>query len=152
MLASSSCSSTRLQAFRTVTCPKRHRIFLQSSSQCRCHCSLTGFREVSMTQPRTFQNDAVQLPITKTNNLNNNNNKTSGEGKKNGIPKGEEDDDNEEEEEEGKGISKIRVPRQKYIQVSKADLLSGILSNIFRASAVDYQDDDEVKDFLLLSS
>ncbi|XP_024024060.1 uncharacterized protein LOC21387328 [Morus notabilis] len=164
MLASSSSGSSsclqNLGAFRTVTSPKHNRSLFQSSSQCRCHCSLTCFRELSTTQPPTFQNDGVQLPITETNKLLNNinnddDNMKNKEGKKSGIPREEEEeeegDDDNEEDEERKGISKIRVPRQKYISVSKADLLSGILSNIFRASAVDDQDDDE-EDFLLLSS
>lgn len=121
-----------------------------SSSQCRCHCSLTGFRELSTTQPRTFQNNAVHLPNTQTNNLNNDNDKES----KNDdtIPEKEAREEDDKEDEEGKGISKIRVPRQKYIPVSKSDLLSGILSNMFPTSSVVDRDDDEVKHFLLLSS
>lgn len=121
-----------------------------SSPQCRCHCSLTGFRELSTKQPRTFQNDAVHLPNTQTNNLNNDNDKES----KNDdtIPEKEAREEDDKEDEEGNGISKIRVPRQKYIPVSKSDLLSGILSNMFATSSVVDQDDDEVKHFLLLSS
>ncbi|CAN0885015.1 hypothetical protein LINGRAHAP2_LOCUS15000 [Linum grandiflorum] len=55
---------------------------------------------------------------------------------------GEEDDYEEDDE---KGISRIRVPRQKYIPVSKADILDAILLKFF-----DSQDDAD--QFLNLSS
>lgn len=50
-------------------------------------------------------------------------------------------DDDEEE-----GISKIRVPRQKYIPVSKSELLDGIISALFDSK------DEDANQFLLFSS
>lgn len=55
---------------------------------------------------------------------------------------GVEDDDSEEEE----GISSIHVPREKYINVSKSDLVNGIVTKL-----LDPQDGD-ADIFLLLSS
>lgn len=76
-------------------------------------------------------------PFTDTNVVNN------------GVP--EEEDDNDEEEE--KGISKIQVPRQKYIPVAKSDLLNGIVSNLFPSTYEPHDDDDDdVRSFRLLSS
>lgn len=56
----------------------------------------------------------------------------------------EDDDSGEEEEEEG--ISSIHVPREKYISVSKSDLVNGIVTTL-----LDSQDGD-ADIFLLLSS
>ena len=56
----------------------------------------------------------------------------------------------EEEEEEGVSISRIKVPRQKYIPVSKAELLDAIVLKMFQSQ----QDngDGDTQQFLLLSS
>ncbi|XP_010507955.1 PREDICTED: uncharacterized protein LOC104784616 [Camelina sativa] len=56
-----------------------------------------------------------------------------------------EDDENREEEEEG--ISSIHVPREKYINVSKSDLVNGIVNTL-----LDSQDGGDADIFLLLSS
>jgi len=56
---------------------------------------------------------------------------------------GVEDDDSEEEE----GISSIHVPREKYINVSKSDLVNGIVTKL-----LDSQDGGDADIFLLLSS
>ncbi|EFH58351.1 hypothetical protein ARALYDRAFT_904162 [Arabidopsis lyrata subsp. lyrata] len=56
---------------------------------------------------------------------------------------GVEDDDSEEEEE---GISSIHVPREKYINLSKSDLVNGIVTKL-----LDSQDGD-TDIFILLSS
>ena len=55
-----------------------------------------------------------------------------------------------EEEEEGVSISRIKVPRQKYIPVSKAELLDAIILKMFQSQ----QDngDGDTQQFLLLSS
>jgi hypothetical protein len=50
------------------------------------------------------------------------------------------------DQEEERGISKIQVSREKYIPVSKAELLDAVLLKLF-----DSQDDD-ANQFLLLSS
>ncbi|KAL5539410.1 hypothetical protein UlMin_045105 [Ulmus minor] len=92
--------------------------------QFQCHCSLTGFREMS-TEPITSKTKPIQLPTTETNNRNNS------------------------DEEEDKGISKIQVPRQRYIPVSKSELLDGILSNMWRAGD---DEDHEEQEFLLLTA
>lgn len=55
------------------------------------------------------------------------------------------DQDEEEEEEEQISISRVQVPRQKYISVSKAELLDAILSVMFHS-----QDDRD--QFLLIAS
>lgn len=88
-----------------------------------------------------MRNDAMLLTSTHTRN---------GKDQKDGIPENEAED-GEEDEEEGKGISRIQVPRQKYIPVSKAELLDGIVLSMFRSQDED-EDDDEIKQFLLLSS
>ncbi|KAL1189249.1 hypothetical protein V5N11_014742 [Cardamine amara subsp. amara] len=56
---------------------------------------------------------------------------------------GVEDEDSEEEEE---GISSIHVPREKYINVSKSDLVNGIVTKLLQSQ------DGEADMFLLLSS
>ncbi|GAV79245.1 DUF3754 domain-containing protein [Cephalotus follicularis] len=54
--------------------------------------------------------------------------------------------DNEEEADD-KGISRIQVPRQRHIPVSKAELLDAILVNMFDDSR-----DEDSQDFVLVSS
>ena len=56
----------------------------------------------------------------------------------------------EEEEEEGVSISRIKVPRQKYIPVSKAELLDAIVLKMFQSQQDD--GDGDTQQFLLLSS
>lgn len=56
---------------------------------------------------------------------------------------GVEDDDSEEEEE---GISSIHVPREKYMNVSKSDLVNGIVTKLLESQ------DGDADIFLLLSS
>ncbi|KAF3430935.1 hypothetical protein FNV43_RR25665 [Rhamnella rubrinervis] len=108
-------------------------------SQAHFHCSLTGFREMSTGPPPT-KTDAV--PFTSTHIRKSND-------QKDGIPENEAEDG----EEEGKGISRIQVPRQKYIPVSKAELLHGIVLNLFRCQDEDEdEDDDDIQQFSLLSS
>ncbi|XP_022757663.1 uncharacterized protein LOC111304903 [Durio zibethinus] len=79
------------------------------------------------------RNDGVKLTQSDTDDL---------------VPrtKNEEDEEEEEEEEEKPGISRIQVYRQKYIPVSKAELLDAIVSRLF-----DSQDED-ARHFRLLSS
>uniref|UniRef100_A0A2P2LBU2 Uncharacterized protein LOC105126210 isoform X2 n=1 Tax=Rhizophora mucronata TaxID=61149 RepID=A0A2P2LBU2_RHIMU len=61
------------------------------------------------------------------------------------MQEGGQEEKEEEEKEEEKGISKIRVARQKYIPVSKAELMNAIVLKLF-----DSQDDAD--QFILLSS
>ena len=143
---SSSSSSLQTLSSLAVTSRLRGSLFSSAVTPCRCHCSLTGFREMS-TQSQTLKNDGVQLPYTESNDTNDNDNKK----KRKKIKRQDTHEEDEEEEEEGKWISKIQVPRQKYIPISKTELLSGILSNTFDART-DNGDDDQVQDFLLLSS
>lgn len=60
----------------------------------------------------------------------------------NSVRDGDVDDD-----EEGVGISKIQVPRQKHIPISKSHLLDAILSNMFNQDQ-----DDDAHHFRLLTS
>ncbi|PON87710.1 hypothetical protein TorRG33x02_165540 [Trema orientale] len=147
MLAVSSSSLQNLSSLAVIS-RRRRLLFSTAATSCRCHCSLTGFREMS-TQPQTSKNDAVQFPNTETSDLNDNDNEKTGKKMMMKRQEAHEGEEEEEEEEEGKGISKIKVPRQKYIPISKTELLSGILSNVFHATD---DDDDQVQDFLLLSS
>lgn len=56
---------------------------------------------------------------------------------------GVEDDDSDEEEE---GISSIHVPREKYMNISKSDLVNGIVTKLLESQ------DGDADIFLLLSS
>jgi hypothetical protein len=59
------------------------------------------------------------------------------------------DGQEQDEEDEGVSMSTIQVPRQKYIPVSKAELLDAIVLMMFESQ----QDDgDDAHHFLLLSS
>ncbi|KAJ7952075.1 DUF3754 family protein [Quillaja saponaria] len=60
--------------------------------------------------------------------------------KKGVVPKGKDEEDDDV------GISKIQVPRQKYIPVSKSDLLDAIVSMMFQSP-----EEEDVHHFLLLS-
>lgn len=55
------------------------------------------------------------------------------------------EEEEEQEEEDEKGISKIRVARQKYIPVSKAEILNAIALKLFESQ-------DDADEFRLLSS
>lgn len=52
------------------------------------------------------------------------------------------------DEDEEVGISKLQVPRQKYIPVSKSDLLDSIVSMIFKSD----DPDDDILHFRRLAS
>ncbi|XP_062110880.1 uncharacterized protein LOC133822522 [Humulus lupulus] len=141
MLAAVS-SSASLQIFSSVAVASRRRrsLFSPAATSCRFHCSLTDFRKMS-TQPQTSINDTVQFPSIETNDDIIENMNT----KRQGLHESEE----EEEDDEEKWISKIQVPRQKFIPIPKTELLSGIVSSMFHATG---DVDDELEDFLLLSS
>ncbi|XP_024183228.1 uncharacterized protein LOC112188360 [Rosa chinensis] len=114
---------------------KRRRTIIPSTphSLTLARSSLTGFREIS-TEPKQPQTDAVNLteaPLLKKQN--------------DVVPQKKKRDD--EDEDGDQAISKIPVPRQKYIPVSKAELLDGVVSNLFRD-----QNGDDLEQFLLLSS
>ena len=84
-----------------------------------------GLRAIS-TEPLESRNDGVKLTQSDTDDL---------------VPRIK----NEEEEEEP-GISRIQVSRQKYIPVSKAELLDAIVSRLFDSR------DEDAHLFRLLSS
>ncbi|KAL6134852.1 hypothetical protein ACLB2K_067080 [Fragaria x ananassa] len=119
---------TSLTAFSSLTSKRRriipsppHSVTAPRSS------SLTGFREIS-AEPKQPQADATSF----TEALKNQNDVAS---------RNNEDDEDEEDQ----AISNVPVPRQKYIPVSKAELLDGVVSKLFR------DDDGDLEQFLLLS-
>ena len=57
------------------------------------------------------------------------------------------DGDVDGDEDEEVGISKLQVPRQKYIPVSKSDLLDSIVSMMFKSD-----DPDDILHFRRLAS
>lgn len=65
------------------------------------------------------------------------------------VPGKDGQEQDEEEEEEGASISRIQVPRQKYIPVSKAELLDAVVLMMFESQK---DDGDDAQQFLLLSS
>ncbi|KAK4587661.1 hypothetical protein RGQ29_018891 [Quercus rubra] len=120
------------------------------SSSIRIRCSsLTGFQEMSTEPPMESRTDDV-IEMTPT--------KKKKKKKRDFVPKQDDPEEEkqqqqqqeEEEEEEGVSISRIKVPRQKYIPVSKAELLDAIVLKMFQSQ----QDngDGDTQQFLLLSS
>ncbi|XP_034207730.1 uncharacterized protein LOC117621396 isoform X2 [Prunus dulcis] len=134
-----------LSSLTALSLTSKHRRLLPSSSSSSpasaavsqsltvAHSSLIGFQELS-TEPT--QIEAINLKDARKNQKQNN-----------VVPENQEE---EEEEEEEHGISKIPVPRQKYIPVSKAELLDGVVSTVFQDKNGD--EDDALQYFLLLSS
>lgn len=61
----------------------------------------------------------------------------------------DDDDDDDDGDDEEVGISKIEVPRQKYIPVSKSQLVDAILSTMFNQQ---HQHDMDAHHFRLLTS
>ncbi|XP_022992156.1 uncharacterized protein LOC111488573 isoform X1 [Cucurbita maxima] len=94
-----------------------------------CSSSLTGFPDIT-TQP--LESNAAEA--SRFNQWPNNNGDMA-------------DDDFQD-----KGISRIPVPRQKHIPVSKAQLLDAIVSTFFNSNHDDDDDDPDAQHFLLLSS
>ncbi|GLU00925.1 hypothetical protein SLE2022_182590 [Rubroshorea leprosula] len=94
-------------------------------------CSPPALRAVSM-EPLESRSEDVSLTQRQSN-------QTAS------VPSNDEGGEDEEEEEEP-GISRIQVPRQRYIQVSKAELLDAIVLKLFDS------EDDDVHHFLRLSS
>ena len=119
------------------------------SSSIRIRCSsLTGFQEMSTEPPMESRtDDVIEMTPTKKKKK-----------KRDFVPKQDDPEEEkqqqqqkeEEEEEEGVSISRIKVPRQKYIPVSKAELLDAIVLKMFQSQ----QDngDGDTQQFLLLSS
>ncbi|BBG98674.1 Protein of unknown function D [Prunus dulcis] len=132
-----------LSSLTALSLTSKHRRLLPSSSSSSpasaavsqsltvAHSSLIGFQELS-TEPT--QIEAINLKDARKNQKQND-----------VVPENQE-----EEEEEEHGISKIPVPRQKYIPVSKAELLDGVVSTVFQDKNGD--EDDALQYFLLLSS
>lgn len=122
------------------------------SSSIRIRCSsLSGVQEMSTEPPMESRTDDVieMTPTTKKKKK-----------KRDFVPKQDDpeeekqqqqqQEEEEEEEEEGVSISRIKVPRQKYIPVSKAELLDAIVLKMFQSQQDD--DDGDTQQFLLLSS
>lgn len=68
----------------------------------------------------------------------------------NPTPNNNNNSDADEDDDEEVGISKIQVPRQKHIPVSKSQLLDSILSTLFIQDQD--QDQDAAHHFRLLTS
>ncbi|XP_050203845.1 uncharacterized protein LOC126653893 [Mercurialis annua] len=120
--------------------PEPRRLFSSNRSVSKCapfqrfpRCSLR-LQELSMEEP--LESTPPTLEVLKL--LQQSDNKTDQ------APLGNRQEEDEEEEDE-RGISKIRVSREKYIPVSKTELLDAIISKFF-----DSQDDAD--HFLKLSS
>ena len=121
------------------------------SSSIRIRCSsLTGFQEMSTEPPMESRTDDV-IEMTPTNKKKK---KKRDFVQKQDDPEEEkqqqQQEEEEEEEEEGVSISRIKVPRQKYIPVSKAELLDAIFLKMFQSQQDD--GDGDTQQFLLLSS
>ncbi|KAE8700961.1 putative plastid-lipid-associated protein 10 [Hibiscus syriacus] len=87
-----------------------------------------GFRAMS-TEPLESRNDANSI-LSDTGDV---------------VPRLKNEEDDEEEEEEP-GISRIQVSRQRYIPVSKAELLDAIVSSLFDSR------EEDARQFRLLAS
>lgn len=144
--------SVSLQALTSLCAVSvSHRSLTKThSSSIRIRCSsLTGFQEMSTEPPMESRTDDV-IKMTPT--------KKKKKNKRDFVPKQDDPEEEkqqqqqeeEEEEEEGVSISRIKVPRQKYIPVSKAELLDAIVLKMFQSQ----QDDGggDTQQFLLLSS
>ncbi|XP_054780893.1 uncharacterized protein LOC129288382 [Prosopis cineraria] len=97
-------------------------------------CSATGLRDMSILplEPKSaYTQQVIQV-------------KQSQKGK----PKKQNDEEEaDEDDDEEVGISKLQVPRQKYIPVSKSELLDAIISMKFKSD-----DQDGIHHFRLLAS
>lgn len=98
-------------------------------------CSATALRDMSI-QPLE-----PQIPSTQQLTQVKESKRKSQKGKH--QQKHDEDDDEDEEV----GISKMQVPRQKYIPVSKSELVDAIVSMMFKSD-----DQDDVQHLRLLAS
>ncbi|XP_020538554.1 uncharacterized protein LOC105642744 isoform X2 [Jatropha curcas] len=117
-----SCSSNSL----AVRCHFSYRLALKIASISKIPLCSLKVQELSMEEPLESTLDMKEVVTLMQNDKND------------PVPGGQE-------EEEDKGISKIRVARQKYIPVSKAELLDAIVLKLFDSQ-------DEANEFLLLSS
>ncbi|OMO64147.1 hypothetical protein CCACVL1_21993 [Corchorus capsularis] len=133
--ATASSSSLRRSRLYGARSPASYRV-LRTVATLKVPGIPPGLRAIS-TEPLESRNDGVKLTQSDTDDLVPRN--------KNDKQGGEEEDD-EEKEEEKPGISSIQVSRQKYIPISKAELLDAIVSRLF-----DSQDKDALH-FRLLSS
>jgi hypothetical protein len=118
--------TTALSSPRSLAPPRsRHSVFKKVTVPSRypCCCSSLRLQELSIQEPLEESREIFRL---QTQN--------------------DENDPVPRDQEEERGISKIQVSREKYIPVSKAELLDAVLLKLF-----DSQDDD-ANQFLLLSS
>ncbi|XP_011025302.1 PREDICTED: uncharacterized protein LOC105126210 isoform X1 [Populus euphratica] len=118
--------TTALSSPRSLAPPRsRHSVFkkVTVTSRYPCCCSSLRLQESSIQEPLEESREIFRLQT-----------------------KDDENDPVPRDQEEERGISKIQVSREKYIPVSKAELLDAVLLKLF-----DSQDDD-ANQFLLLSS
>ncbi|XP_021690736.2 uncharacterized protein LOC110672303 isoform X2 [Hevea brasiliensis] len=126
-------SSTHSSAARYLF---SYRLVLKTDSTPRIpRCSLR-VQELSMEEPLESQLDMSEVFTLMQSNKND---RVPSEGPE------QLQEEEEQEEEDEKGISKIRVARQKYIPVSKAEILDAIILKLFESQ-------DDANEFLLLSS
>ncbi|KAG2720774.1 hypothetical protein I3760_02G050800 [Carya illinoinensis] len=120
-----------------------HRSFAAPYSEFRFRCSsMAGYQETS-TEPFDMEPRSEMIKPKRR--------KMKMEKPNDFVPRKDEQEQNKkqgEEEEERISISKLQVPRQKYIPVSKAELLDAIVSMMFESQ----KDGDDSHEFLLLSS
>ncbi|OMO82350.1 hypothetical protein COLO4_23085 [Corchorus olitorius] len=134
--ATASSSSLRRSRLYGARSPASYRV-LRTVATLKVPGIPPVLRAIS-TEPLESRNDGVKLTQSDTDNL--------VPGNRNDKQEGEEEEDDEEKEEEKPGISSIQVSRQKYIPISKAELLDAIVLRLF-----DSQDKD-ARHFRLLSS
>lgn len=103
----------------------------QSLNMTRLRIPCSRLQEMSVEESPLQHRESSNYCENPTPNNNNNNNS-----------------DADEDDEEEVGISKIQVPRQKHIPVSKSQLLDSILSTLF----IQDQDQDAAHHFRLLTS
>uniref|UniRef100_A0A6N2LP19 Uncharacterized protein n=2 Tax=Salix viminalis TaxID=40686 RepID=A0A6N2LP19_SALVM len=118
--------TTALSSPRSLAPPRsRHVVFKKATviSGYPCCRSSSRLQELSIQEPLEESREIFRLQTQEAEN--------------DPVPS---------DQEEERGISKIQVSREKYIPVSKAELLDAVLLKLF-----DSQDDD-ANQFLLLSS
>lgn len=110
-----------------------YRLVLRTDSSSRIPRCSFRVQELSREEPLESQLDMSRVfTLTQSDK----NDRVLGEGL---------EEEEEQEEEDEKGISKIRVARQKYIPVSKAEILNAIALKLFESQ-------DDADEFRLLSS
>ncbi|KAK4269596.1 hypothetical protein QN277_022733 [Acacia crassicarpa] len=102
-------------------------------------CSATGLRDMAILPLEPNSSSTQQVMQTQV--------KQSKNKSQNGKRKLPHEEDEDEDEDEEVWISKVQVPRQKYIPVSKSDLLDAIISMMFKS-----EEQDDIHHFRRLGS